>query len=255
MARIFAMPVDVDFTEERRRERQEFLAGFLAAEDEIAVEAPATGARFLESTFDQTLTARGILELGAQAQAQGYDALAILCMTDPFVDALRELVDIPVIGSAQATAMTAVMCGGRFSVISTSPEAIPVVERAVEVSGVDRRAYVSTRAISMTIAEMIEDPAEVLRQLEEQAIKAIRHDGARAIVLGCTEMGNDTAPQLSERIGVPVIDANVATVQFARAMVAMGYDHSRVAYPRTPWTIEQRFATAADVGRAEPVAR
>lgn len=242
MARIFAIPVDVHFTEERRLARAAWLTEALGPGHGVTVGAPRAGALFLESAFDQALTARGLLDLAVEAQAGGHDAIAVLCITDPSVDAMREAVDIPVIGSCQASAFTAAMVAGRFSIVTLNVGLFPVLDKAVAAAGVDPRAIASYRSIGMAIADMVADPAEVVRRLEDQARQAVEHDGARAIVLGCTEMGRDAADQLAARIGVPVIDPNVATVHFARALAEMAYGHSRLAFPRSPNSIAERCA-------------
>lgn len=249
MARIFAIPVDVEFTDDRRDERAAWLTEVVGPGNSVTVEAPRHGARFLESSFDQALTAPALIELAVEAEAEGYDAIAVLCMTDPFVDAMREAVNIPVVGSCQASCFTAVMVGWRFSIVTITDGAIPVVDRAVVAAGVDPRACTSIRSIDMPIADMVDHPSEVINRLTVEAQGAIRADGAKAIILGCTEMGQNAAPELSRRLGVPVIDPNVAAVQFAKSMVEMGYGHSRLTYPRVPWSVEERVVTATVVGR------
>jgi allantoin racemase len=250
MARIFAMPVDVDFSEERRIEREAWLTKALGPGHSVTVGAPREGALFLESALDQALTARGLIDRAVEAQETGHDAIAVLCITDPSVDAMREAVDIPVVGSCQASAFTAAMVAGRFSIVTLNVGLFPVLDRAVAAAGVDPRAIVSYRSIDMPIAAMVADPPEVVRRLENEAREAVERDGARAIVLGCTEMGRDAAAQLAARIGVPVIDPNVATVQFARALAEIGYGHSRLAFPRGPYTIAARVAGSRLVGQA-----
>lgn len=249
MARIFAIPVDVHFTEDRRIEREAWLTEALGPGHSVTVRAPRDGALYLESALDQALTARGLLDLAVEAQETRHDAIAVLCITDPSVDAMREAVDIPVVGSCQASAFTAAMVAGRFSIVTLNVGLFPVLDKAVAATGVDPRAIVSYRSIDMAIAEMVADPAEVVRRLEEQARQAVRHDGARAIVLGCTEMGRNAADDLAARVGVPVIDPNVATIQFSRAMAEMGYGHSRLPFPRSPYAIAERFVSSEVAGR------
>src|SRR5688572_7290029 len=131
MARIFAMLVDVHFTEERRLEREAWLTEALGPGHSVAVGAPREGALFLESALDQALTARGLLDLAVEAQERGHDAIAVLCITDPSVDAMREAVDIPVVGSCQASAFTAAMVAGRFSIVTLNVGLFPVLDKAV----------------------------------------------------------------------------------------------------------------------------
>jgi allantoin racemase len=53
--------------------------------------------------------------------------------------------------------------------------------------------------------------------LAEECRKAIKEDGAEAIVLGCAGM-SDLANELSEELNVPVIDGVAAAVKLAESL-------------------------------------
>ncbi len=233
MHRIMALGVDVDFPADRRRERAEWLTSLAGEGWTVEARAIAHGPEYLESTVDQALALPAIVEAVAQAEREKFDAAIILCMTDPGLEACRELVDIPVVGTAQAACLVAMSLGGRFSIVTLSRAIEPLIERTARSTGVNPAGLASVRSIEMTIAEMAREPARVYSRLLEQSRAAVRQDGACSIVLGCTEMGAGMAARLSAELRVPVIDPNVAGLGLARLLVSAGLKQSRVWYPLT----------------------
>jgi allantoin racemase len=108
-------------------------------------------------------------------------------------------------------------------------------------SGISESFISSIRAINVSIAEMAKSPDETLLRLEAVSNKALEEDGAQAIVLGCTEMGRDIQSMLSDRIGVPVVDPNVATVGMALALVGARLTQSPRGFPPRKQTLEERY--------------
>jgi allantoin racemase len=228
--RILALNVDADFPESRRQQREEWLAALAGDGWIVRVRAVAYGPRNLELTVDQALAVPAVLEGVARAEKDGYDAVMILCMTDPGLDACRELVDIPVVGTAQAACLTAVALGLRFSIVTLTAALEPLIERTARASGVNPQSLASVRSIGMSIPEMAGEPAKVFERLVAQGRLAVQQDGAHSIVLGCTGMAGIAAP-LSSELGVPVVDPNVAGLWLSQLMVSAGLKQSRQWYP------------------------
>ena len=76
------------------------------------------GPALLDSYHDAALAEVALFEAGRTAQEDGYDAVCIDTMSDSGVNALRSVLDIPVIGPGRCSYLTALMLGDRFSVLT-----------------------------------------------------------------------------------------------------------------------------------------
>jgi allantoin racemase len=77
-------------------------------------------------------------------------------------------------------------------------------------------------------------PDQTFARLVAEGRKAITEDGAEAIVLGCAGMAEMCA-NLSQTLGLPVIDGVVAAVKLAEALASGGFATAKagsLAYPR-----------------------
>ena len=156
----------------------------------------------IESRCARQLAGDEVMRLSCQAQRDGCAAAIVWCAGDPAVDAARELVDIPVIGTGEAGMLFAYH-------------------------------LVSIRGIQMSVEKLRTDREAALEKLAQVAEEAVRQDGAHAFVFGClalTGMGE----ALTERIGLPVVDSAHCAVSLAESLVKMGLRYSRRTYAAPP---------------------
>jgi allantoin racemase len=177
------------------------------------------------------------IEMMVYAEAHGYDAAFVSCFADPGVRRGRSFVNIPLVGACEASLHLASMLGHSFSIIVNFPIGIPVVLEKARLHGIVDRIK-SVRAVDMATVERSGyytrgHPEENRKRLLEEARKAVEVDGADAIVGGCTS-GGWAELGLQEELGVPVVDAAVATLKVAEMMADLyhnfGTSHSRVGY-------------------------
>mgnify|MGYP000500355622 CR=1 FL=1 len=154
----------------------------------------------IESRCDRQLAGDEVMRLSCQAQRDGCAAAIVWCAGDPAVDAARELVDIPVIGTGEAGMLFAYHLAQNFCLL-TGDEDLAATSYDVAVrSGLGRR-MVSIRGIQMSVEKLRTDREAALEKLAQVAEEAVRQDGAHAFVFGClalTGMGE----ALTERIGL-----------------------------------------------------
>lgn len=147
------------------------------------------------------------------------DAFVVACHCDPCVDLLRTVTDKPVIGIGEASLRTAVMLGGKFSVIVTEDHSLARKEKLVHEYGLD------PWCASIRIRDnSIPDEEEAYY---DAGLKAVREDYAEVIVLGCAGLCT-LADNLSRRLGVPVLDGVVCALGMAEGMVHAGYHTSKI---------------------------
>jgi len=170
-----------------------------------AIQGAADGAAALPgliALFDRTLeTDRSV------------SAVIIACFDDTGLFELKARSPVPVIGIGEAAYHVASVAALRFSVITTLPVSVPVLEDNLRSLGLATRCA-RVRASHVPVLEL-EDPKSNARQRIETEIEyALRMDGVGAIALGCAGMA-DLAADLTARFQVPVIDGVASAVRLA----------------------------------------
>jgi len=194
------------------------------------------GTNSIECEFDAALVQPDVMRLVKQAERDGADACMIACFGDPGVAGAKELVSIPVVGEGEAALNMANLLGARFSILITERRLFPMMRKLVVQVGLGDR-LASVRAVD---AGVLDFGLDCVPKAVDQAVAAVRDDGAEVIVMGCTGTGIDMAPmieqQLAERVGchVPVIDPVKATMKMTEALVSTGMRHSKITFPNPP---------------------
>jgi len=152
-------------------------------------------------------------------------AILIACFDDPGLLAARETARAPVLGIAQSAIQVAMLISARFSIITTLPRSVPVIEDLVQAYGAGH-ACRKVRSVDLPVLALESDPDEAFARLVAEGRRAMAEDGAEAIVLGCAGMAEMCA-NLSETLGLPVIDGVVAAVKLTEAMAGGGFAKSK----------------------------
>ncbi len=197
----------------------------------------------IEGSTDEAMAVPAMLSEIRAGEAQGIDAYVIACFDDPGLHAAREVARVPVIGICQAAVQVAMTISRRFSVVTTLPRSVPIIEDIVQAYGAGHHCR-AVRAIDLPVLGLEEDPVTAERLLLDEIERAKIEDRAEAIVLGCAGMSR-LCERLSEATGVPVIDGVTAALKIAEALVGAGYSTSKVNgydYPREKgaWTVRPR---------------
>lgn len=188
-----------------------------------------------DNFYDFALSDMATLEAGLDAQKEGFAAVCIETITDAGLEPLRSALDIPVIAAGQASYLTALHLGRKFSVLVVWEGFRLAHERSLRLHGLlDHCASIrdlGMRPEEVNFANMFGGrEEEYYERMAEAGARAIREDGADVIVLGSTTMYK-ARRYLSKRLPVPVVDPATALYKHAEALLALGLTHSRTAYP------------------------
>lgn len=181
---------------------------------------PSFGPASIECHFDEVFAAAGVAEQVRLAAERPMDAVVIACFGDPGLDAAREATSAPVIGIAEAAFHAASFLSTGFSVVTTLNRTVITAEHLLHRYGFDRRCR-GVHGTDIPVLELEGCSEATVARIEATARAALEHDRSGAIVLGCAGMAPLCA-NLSERLGVPVIDGVSAAVKFAESLVALG---------------------------------
>lgn len=204
----------------------------------------------IEGFFDGALSLPGLLaEIRAGEEAQ-VDAHIIACFDDTGLDAARALARAPVIGIGEAAYHLASLIAGRFSVVTTLPRSIPVLEHNLLRYGLAFRCA-SVRAAGVAVLDLERPGSPACARISDEIGAALAEDRAEAIVLGCAGMV-DLAETLSAEHGVPVIEGVGAAVKLAEALIGLKLATSKTGGWATPTAKPYGGALAAFDGVGAP---
>ncbi len=152
-----------------------------------------------------------------------YDGIIVAGFSDVGVDAMKEILTIPVLGIAETSYHIASLIAHRFSVLTGTSKWTPPKHDYVRALGVETKA-VSFRPYSEWDEN---DTFEVLKErLLSVARVAMKEDGAEAVILGGGPLVG-YGKLLEKELGIPVIDPTLATFKFMEAMIDLGYSQSK----------------------------
>lgn len=193
-------------------------------ETEIIACNSRNGPASIEGYLDVATCVPGLLD--EVERHRDIDAIVVACFDDTGVDAVRCLVDVPVIGIGEAAYHMATMVAAKFSVITTMSRSVPGLEANLVRYGLSARCS-RVRATDIPVLKLENDDPQTVDKIRAEIAAAIEIDRAEAIVLGCSGMA-DLMSRLSEEFGVPVIDGVASAVVLAEAMVSMGLKTSKI---------------------------
>ena len=192
---------------------------------EVLTLSPPLAPASIESHAEDVVAGYRLIET-ALARRGTYDGLVVACYYDPAVEALREILEVPVVGIAEASSHMASLLAPKFSVITVLRRGVRHVEEVIDKVGLTSRCA-SVRGVDLGVLDLDEDLSRSANLIAAEARKAIEEDGAEAIALGCAGMG-PLDKQLQESLGVPVLDGVACAIPLVEACVRYGVTTSKI---------------------------
>ncbi|NOI30379.1 hydantoin racemase [Vibrio coralliilyticus] len=202
----------------------------------VHVDYQALGDRatpFIQSRAAELWDGRDIARVALEAERDGYDGLFINCFGEPAVEAVKEIVDIPVVGGFAPAMMNAAMVSSRFSIVTVVSSVVPMLWDLARQWGMANH-LASVRQAGIPV-EKLDNKIELQQALLAQSLSAIRDDQAEAIVLGCTgmlEVNQWLTDALEDELGryVPVVAPVGAAIGMLQSLMSNRLRASRITY-------------------------
>lgn len=182
------------------------------------------GPAFIGSRAENAIAGHAVLELAARHHA-GFDAVILGVSMDTALPALREMLDIPVVGMAEAALLTTCMLGGRIGCLTLGTRLLPLYEELTASYGFASRVA-RWRALDLPAAYGPAVDGGVAQQVRAACDMLIAEDGAESVLL-CGAVLTGYAAHLAPVLPVPVIDCIEAATRQAMLLAQM-----RLAAPR-----------------------
>lgn len=228
--KILIINPDYGMTQEEMSLRCRILEEYTAPDTQLAMVCPQNSGVELNSALDVVLAAPEIVQLAADGQNAGFDAVVLYCFSDPVIDACREALRIPVIGGAQASCLAALNVCRSFGVILADEARLPEKKLFLRTLGISPERIGQIAAINLNGISPWADRETTFKKLLACGQKMMRETHTEAIVLGCLSFLGLAEP-LSRVLGIPVIDPAVAAVTTAESIVRQRLFTSKISYP------------------------
>jgi allantoin racemase len=208
------------------------------------------GPGWIDSHHDFLLADMAMYEAGLDAEHEGYDAVCMDTMSDSGVEALRSMLEIPVIGPAKACFLTALMLGNRFGILSQWEPWTRVYYKLLQAYGLkDKCASIRHIDTPPDVTNLLGGKAEVIfPKLLAEANRCVE-EGAESIIIGSTTM-HEAYGYLAENLPVPVINPGPLTYKLVEFQLGLRLTQSRKAYPKPMLPLPEMAHAMLEAARA-----
>lgn len=159
----------------------------------------------------------GVLHQIVQADAEGYDVVAIGCMLDPALPEARELVDVPIVSLGETTLLVSLMLGHRVSGVAFSDkQALRYTRQAYEMGIGDRVERFESLGIDFpTLAAGFREPEPMVEGFRRAASRLVAR-GVEVIIPACATLDLFLAEAgIDEVEGARVLHADATLLKIA----------------------------------------
>lgn len=177
------------------------------------------GTVFPKDEASRQQTTEAYVRAGVEAQRMGFDAIFINTVGDYGLNALRDKLHIPVMGSGEAALRATAGKGSPFAIVTIWPPSLRFIYETIlqdaNLAGECTEVFFLSKDDDLAtldaehnfVTDMRACYAAPLNAIEA-ACRGAEARGARAVMLGCTCM-QPVAKRLKDRIGVPLIEPMV----------------------------------------------
>lgn len=210
--------------------RREDIANGLVRADVTVVESGGPGPTSIESAVEEywcvTGTMRKIWEIREE-----YDAVVIGCYGDPGLRPVRELVDLPVIGPAEATIHTATQIGDRYGWLTILEETIPTSHELADRYGLGEECA-AIYSVDASVEDIEHDSHELVDRMIEVGHRAVTEADADVLFPGCMSLAfMQVHEEVESELPVPFLDPATLALETAETWARHGISQSPSAYP------------------------
>jgi allantoin racemase len=200
---------------------------------EVVAATAAFGTLYIENRAEASIAAHAVLDALAEHSA-GCDAAIVSAFADPGLAGAKELMDIPVVGIAEAALLTAWMLGRRFSIVCMTARLRTWYMECVAEHGLQGR-LAAVRALEVPVTDITRARDLLAEPLLELCQRTVDEDEAEVVILGGGPLAG-LAHLIADRVPVPLLDGVSCAVPMAEMLVNMGVRapvHGSFARPRS----------------------
>ena len=186
-----------------------------SAGTELVMATAPLGVAYIETRLEAVIG--GYAAACAAAEHHGkIDGMVIAAFGDPGLSAVRELLDVPVVGLTEAALMSACMLGGRFLIIAISHRIKAWYRECVESHGLLGR-LASIRSLQQPLKNIATVQEDHAVRLKELSLEAVENDGADVLIIAGAPLAG-LARKMKDEIPVPMVDPVSSAVRHCETL-------------------------------------
>lgn len=198
---------------------------------EITTLTAEFGVAYIETRFEAMVGAYATAELAAR-HASKFDAVIVAAFGDPGLLALKEVLQVPVVGLTESALVTACLLGQRFSIIAISQRISAWYRETVQANGlIDRLA--SIRTLDQRVQNIGAIQQEHAAELVTLCNQAIAQDGADVLIIAGAPLAG-LARTIATEIPVPLVDGVSCAIKQAESLVSLAPQTARAGSMAKP---------------------
>lgn len=186
-----------------------------SAEIQVRTMTASFGASYIDGEASYAVAAHATLEAANSAcldEQTVPQSILIACFGDPGLLALRENIQTPITGLAEASFIEAATFG-RFAIVTGGSRWKPVLERHAHMLGFDA-TLAGIHTVQPSGLQLAQDPAAAKILLAEACKSALRDFNAQVVILGGAGLVG-MAASIQPLLDAPVIDSVLSGVRLA----------------------------------------
>lgn len=212
---------------------EEIIKEFASKGTEVVARHLQFGPSSIENEYDLCYSAPFVVEAAKEGEADGFDGIISYCFANPGVNACREAVRVPCLGSGEASISLALSIGRKIGIVTILPNILPLIEKQNE-EYIRMGKIVSVRSADIPVLSIDDNFEIAIDKLYEESKKCIEMDGADVIVLGCTGFSGYASKIQAklevEGYSVSVLDPAGTSIRMMEALIACNAKHGSNTY-------------------------
>lgn len=229
--KIMLINPDSGMNEEDLKKRCNILSEYCGEDVELHMECITESNYCLDSMFEAVMISPEIVKRAIQAEKDGYDAIVLYCFSDPALEACQEVLTIPVVGAGMAACHVASFISRQSGLLLSEEKRIPEKMTYCQQKDFMPRTITAIDAVDLEGINVWDSRDKVIIKMQQASRKMMEKYGVQAIIIGCLSYLG-IARDLSQKIGIPVIDAAIAGVSMAECLVRQKLSISKKSFPK-----------------------
>jgi Asp/Glu/hydantoin racemase len=199
---------------------------------DVVMRTAQTGVEYIETRME-ALIAGGVAGRILAEERNDVDGAVLAAFGDPGIPALKELVDLPVVGVTEAAMHTAALQGANVGIVAISRRIIAWYRETIEQMGMGSMVA-SVRSLESPIHNINSLREEFRDELLSLIQFTADHDGADVVIMAGAPLAG-YARQVRGRSPVPIVDGIAAATKQCELLVSLGCGvHRSGSFSRPP---------------------
>jgi len=211
-----------------------YYSRFADVNTEIDVYKIERGPETIESYTDEAYAQPFVIELAiSKVNEGGYNAIIVDCFLDPAVDALMEVLNIPVIGPGRTSINFAALISRNITILVPVENLVTPVKKLAKEWKNNLMETVKVKSLGIPVAEIHTSEKYIIEHISTQVQE---FEDSDCLIFGCTGFAEvaEALKMVLKARGITVINPVEVSVKYAEMMAKLNIAHSKRTFKYPP---------------------